>query len=94
MGLFDKFFSSHHGNRGHHNSDSGNGGHHRGYGDNRDAQRPMSGGACPKCGTVSQAGVRFCPQCGTGMVAPQCTKCSAALATDARFCGACGQPRI
>lgn len=50
---------------------------------------------CPKCGTLADAGMKFCPQCGTRLdqpVAPtNCPKCGAKLPAGAKFCPDCGE---
>ncbi len=44
---------------------------------------------CPGCGTLNDAGRKFCPECGTRLVA-NCPSCGSANAPTARFCGDCG----
>ncbi|MBA3777986.1 MAG: AAA family ATPase [Chloroflexi bacterium] len=44
---------------------------------------------CPSCGTASENGQKFCPQCGTRL-ARVCSACGAANAPTYRFCGECG----
>ena len=58
---------------------------------------PGPGQPCPKCGTLVQPGVRFCPQCGNSMVpaapaagGPPCPKCGQPTAPGAKFCPNCG----
>ena len=47
---------------------------------------------CPKDGTVAPAGTKFCPECGTKMVAvavDPCPSCGAETGA-AKFCPECG----
>ena len=44
---------------------------------------------CPTCGTPSEAGRKFCAECGT-QLASVCGACGAANNPTARFCGDCG----
>ena len=44
---------------------------------------------CPSCGTPSEAGRKFCAECGTRL-ASVCEACGAANSPTARFCGDCG----
>lgn len=46
--------------------------------------------ACPDCGHQAPAGSKFCPQCGTGLVANLCAECHLPLTPDAKFCANCG----
>jgi len=50
---------------------------------------------CPKCGTLVDAGTKFCPQCGAPLTEPaaptNCPKCGAKLPAGAKFCPACGE---
>jgi DNA-directed RNA polymerase subunit M/transcription elongation factor TFIIS len=46
---------------------------------------------CPKCGAKAKG--KFCPDCGTTMVAQAtCGGCGAAVAAGVKFCPECGQP--
>jgi len=62
------------------------------------AYGPGPGQPCPKCATLVQAGVRFCPNCGTPMggappaaaQGPPCPKCGQPNAAGAKFCANCG----
>jgi len=62
---------------------------------------PVSGTAsvaCPKCGTPSDPGTKFCPECGETLVmakaeatAPSaCPKCGTVCAPGTKFCPECG----
>ena len=44
---------------------------------------------CPGCGAPNDASRKFCPECGTRLVAA-CASCGAQNAPTARFCGDCG----
>jgi class 3 adenylate cyclase len=44
---------------------------------------------CPSCGTVNEAGRKFCGECGTRLAAV-CPNCGTSNAPAARFCGECG----
>ena len=46
---------------------------------------------CPSCGTESQSGAKFCPECGTRLNAA-CPSCGATLTPAAKFCSECGTP--
>jgi class 3 adenylate cyclase len=46
---------------------------------------------CPRCGTESPQGKKFCIECGTPL-AFSCASCGAALAGNEKFCGECGAP--
>ena len=46
---------------------------------------------CPSCGTESQSGAKFCPECGTRLNAA-CPSCGATLTPTAKFCSECGTP--
>jgi membrane protease subunit (stomatin/prohibitin family) len=48
--------------------------------------------ACVSCSQAVPAGSRFCPHCGTSLVANLCTKCHQPLTPDAKFCAGCGTP--
>ena len=52
-------------------------------------QASGTGPACPKCGTASPPGARFCHGCGQAL-ARGCVSCSAPLQDGARFCSSCG----
>ena len=61
------------------------------------AYGPGPGAPCPKCGTLVQPGVRFCPQCGNPMGAPApaaqgapCPKCGQPVPAGVKFCPNCG----
>ncbi len=46
---------------------------------------------CPACGTDSQAGKRFCSECGHNLAAkPSCPSCRAEAKPGAKFCAECG----
>jgi membrane protease subunit (stomatin/prohibitin family) len=56
---------------------------------------PMAGGlpasiACTACSLTAPAGSRFCPHCGTSMVANLCPNCHQPLIAGAKFCPGCG----
>jgi len=57
-------------------------------------QKPATGGvACPKCGTVNQAGARFCNNCGTSLATAgpvTCPNCKTVNPTGSNFCTDCG----
>ncbi|HYN69745.1 MAG TPA: adenylate/guanylate cyclase domain-containing protein, partial [Candidatus Eisenbacteria bacterium] len=44
---------------------------------------------CPNCGTLNEAGRKFCGECGTRL-AVTCAVCGTANAPGVRFCGECG----
>jgi class 3 adenylate cyclase/predicted ATPase len=44
---------------------------------------------CPTCGSVNEAGRKFCGECGTRL-ATVCATCGTSNAPGARFCGECG----
>src|SRR4051812_5396874 len=44
---------------------------------------------CPSCGTVNEAGRKFCGECGTRL-SVVCASCGTANTPGARFCGECG----
>jgi class 3 adenylate cyclase len=44
---------------------------------------------CPSCGTLNEAGRKFCGECGTRL-AVVCGSCGTANAPGTRFCGECG----
>src|SRR5262249_51291614 len=44
---------------------------------------------CPKCGTESTSGRKFCPECGSPL-SNRCTKCGADNSPMAKFCEDCG----
>lgn len=44
---------------------------------------------CPNCGTLNEAGRKFCGECGTRL-AVVCSNCATANAPGTRFCGECG----
>ncbi|HTX89244.1 MAG TPA: zinc ribbon domain-containing protein [Bacteroidales bacterium] len=46
---------------------------------------------CPKCGIPLATHAKFCPECGTKIIADdQCKSCGAKLQPDAKFCPECG----
>lgn len=48
---------------------------------------------CESCNAAVERGVRFCPNCGARMPAPEvetCPDCGAVRADNARFCESCG----
>jgi hypothetical protein len=49
---------------------------------------------CPQCGTVVNAKVAFCPECGNDLslarVQPQCVSCSEPLPDGVKYCPKCG----
>jgi hypothetical protein len=51
---------------------------------------------CQDCGTMLEAGSRFCGECGGQLRVriPQCSGCGIALEPQAKFCGECGTRRI
>jgi membrane protease subunit (stomatin/prohibitin family) len=48
------------------------------------------GKACPKCGTMTVLGAKFCNECGTSLKPLACPKCGNAIQTGAKFCIECG----
>jgi predicted amidophosphoribosyltransferase len=46
---------------------------------------------CPRCQHESEAGARFCDECGAPL-SPSCRHCGHQLAKAANFCPACGGP--
>src|SRR5262245_12016887 len=44
---------------------------------------------CPKCGTESTSGRKFCPECGS-LLSNSCAKCGAENSPSAKFCEDCG----
>lgn len=93
MGIFERLLGGHHGqNRGH------GGGQSRSHGNryrNDQAMPPATAAliACAACGTGSDAGSRFCGQCGAALAPSLCAGCGSALANGVRFCGQCGKAR-
>ena len=49
----------------------------------------QGGLTCPACGTVNNAGMKFCGNCGKPLSA-NCPNCGAPLAAGVKFCGNCG----
>lgn len=49
--------------------------------------------ACAKCSAQIPAASKFCPECGSPVVAPtaKCPGCQADIAAGAKFCGSCGK---
>ena len=45
---------------------------------------------CASCSLTAPAGSRFCPHCGTSLVANLCTNCHQPLIVDTRYCANCG----
>jgi len=46
---------------------------------------------CPDCGTLNEAGRKFCGECGTRL-AVACANCGTSNPPGTRFCGECGSP--
>ena len=54
---------------------------------------------CAKCGTTSEPGTKFCPECGTELKVPEpvadapsaCPKCGTIVAPGTKFCPECGE---
>src|SRR5262249_34035620 len=46
---------------------------------------------CPRCGSETPAGQRFCGECGARL-ATACEVCRAPIAPEQKFCGQCGAP--
>ena len=44
---------------------------------------------CTSCGTVNEAGRKFCTECGEPLAAG-CPSCGAPIPAGAKFCGECG----
>ncbi|MCI1016738.1 zinc ribbon domain-containing protein [Herbaspirillum huttiense] len=74
--------SGHHGDRGH--------GKHSPPPTGRSRGANSIGTSCPRCFTVSNAGARFCHECGGGLTAIACTQCGSGMPSGTRFCGQCG----
>jgi membrane protease subunit (stomatin/prohibitin family) len=47
---------------------------------------------CASCGHDAPAGSKFCPECGTSLVANLCSKCNQPLGGTEKFCANCGSP--
>ncbi len=55
------------------------------------AERPVAGAFCPKCGQPLTPGAKFCSQCGAKQgVEDRCAACGQPLAPGAKFCPNCG----
>jgi membrane protease subunit (stomatin/prohibitin family) len=50
--------------------------------------------ACFSCSETAPVGSRFCPHCGTSLVANLCANCHERLLGGAKFCPSCGTPVI
>ena len=53
--------------------------------------------ACPKCGTMNPANVKFCGNCGADTTvaagSKPCIKCGKPVPPGLKFCGECGAPQ-
>lgn len=47
------------------------------------------GPPCPKCGSATNPGGRYCAQCGTALVPSNCVDCNANLSPGTKFCPNC-----
>ncbi len=45
---------------------------------------------CPECGTMVNAGMKFCPSCGKPMGKPVCPSCGKEVSPGMKFCANCG----
>ncbi len=50
----------------------------------------VSNKICSNCKNILKDKAKFCPSCGTPVLAPNCKMCGAALTPDSKFCGNCG----
>lgn len=48
--------------------------------------------SCPSCGHSTPQGAKFCPECGTTLIANLCVNCKQPLTQGAKFCAHCGTP--
>jgi class 3 adenylate cyclase len=46
---------------------------------------------CPRCGTETTSGRKFCPECGS-QLSNRCAKCGGENSPSAKFCEDCGSP--
>jgi RNA polymerase subunit RPABC4/transcription elongation factor Spt4 len=53
--------------------------------------------ACPKCGTMNPASMKFCGNCGADTTvaagSKPCIKCGKPVPAGLKFCGECGAPQ-
>jgi membrane protease subunit (stomatin/prohibitin family) len=54
--------------------------------------QPASAHSCPSCHAEAPPDSRFCPRCGTSIVANACSSCGSDLAPEMKFCPRCGKP--
>lgn len=52
------------------------------------------GTRCSACGTMNDAGSRYCSQCGTGLGESTCPACGKGVPDTAQFCPQCGTKLI
>jgi RNA polymerase subunit RPABC4/transcription elongation factor Spt4 len=96
MGFIEKLLrgaaSSHGG--GHHGRDRTS---HHGRGNSYPSNlAPANNGAvgsqgCPKCGSMTHSGERYCSQCGTALTPRNCADCNANITPGTKFCPNCGK---
>jgi outer membrane protein assembly factor BamD (BamD/ComL family) len=48
---------------------------------------------CPRCGTLTPSGHKFCGKCGAAIQTWICWQCQAPVPVNRKFCGLCGAPR-
>jgi hypothetical protein len=48
---------------------------------------------CPRCGTMTPSGYKFCGKCGAPIQSWICWRCQSPVPEQRKFCGRCGAPR-